>query len=47
MHQNTPAYQIFTFYLEKYQSYKAFHVSHDDTIMTPLWRHASVELENK
>ena len=33
-HQNTPAYQICTFYLEKYQSYKAFHVSHYDVIMT-------------
>ena len=28
LHQNSPAYQIFTFYLEKYQSYKTFHVSH-------------------
>ena len=34
LHQNTPAYQIFTFYLEKYQSYKASHVSHYDVIMT-------------
>ena len=34
VHQNTPAYQSFTFYLEKYQSYKAFHVSHYAIIMT-------------
>ena len=32
--QNASAYQIFTFYLEKYQSYKALHVSHYDVIMT-------------
>ena len=34
LHQNTPAYQIFTFCLENYQSYKAFHVSHYNVIMT-------------
>ena len=34
LHQNTPAYLIFTFYLEKYQSYKAYHVSRYDVIMT-------------
>ena len=33
LHQNSLACQIFTFYLEKYQSYKAFHVSHYDVIM--------------
>ena len=32
--QNTPACQICTFYLEKYQSYKALHVSHYEVIMT-------------
>ena len=32
--QNTPACQIWTFYLEKYQSYKSLHVSHYDVIMT-------------
>ena len=34
LHQNTLAYQIFIFLLEKYQSYKAFYVSHYDVIMT-------------
>ena len=34
LHQNIPACQIFTFYLEKYQSLKAFHVFHYDVIMT-------------
>ena len=34
LHQNTAACLICTFYLEKYQSYKAFHVSHYDVIMT-------------
>ena len=34
LHQNTPACQICTFYLEKYQSYKAFHLSHYAIIMT-------------
>ena len=32
-HQTTPACQICTFYLEKYQSYKAFHVSYFDVVM--------------
>ena len=34
LHQNTPACQICTFYCEKCQSYKAFHVSHYDVIQT-------------
>ena len=32
LHQHTPGCQIRTFYLEKYQSYKAFHVSHYDVM---------------
>ena len=43
LHQNTPPCQICTFYLEKYQSYKAFYVSYYDVIMT-LCKH---EFENK
>ena len=37
MHQNTPACQICTLYLEKYQNYKAFHLSHYDGIMTSYY----------
>ena len=33
-HQNTPVYQILPFYLEKQQSYKAFHITYNDVIMT-------------
>ena len=33
LHQITPACQICSSYLEKYQSYKAFHASHYDIIM--------------
>ena len=43
LHQNTPASQICTFYLEKYQSYKACHVFHYDVIMTSY----KSEFENK
>ena len=43
LHQNTPACQICTFYLEKHQSYKAFDVSHYDVIMTSY----KSEFENK
>ena len=43
LHQNTPACQICTFYLEKYKSHKAFHVSHYDVIMTSY----KSEFENK
>ena len=31
-HQNTPVYQILPFYLEKPQSYKAFHITNYDVI---------------
>ena len=43
LHQNTSACQICTFYLEKSQSYKAFHVSHYDIVMTSY----KPEFENK
>ena len=33
-HQNTPVSQILPFYLDKQQSYKAFHISYYDVIMT-------------
>ena len=33
-HQNTPVYQILPFYVDKQQSYKAFHISYYDVIMT-------------
>ena len=32
--QNTPAYQILPFCLEKQESYKAFHITYYDVIMT-------------
>ena len=32
--KNTPVYQILPFYLEKQQSYKAFHITYYDVIMT-------------
>ena len=42
LHQNTPAYQIFTFYLEKYQSYNGLPLFHYDIIMKSykpsLWK---------
>ena len=31
-HQNTPAYQILPFCLEKQQSYKAFHITYYDVV---------------
>ena len=47
LHQNTPAYQIFTFYLEKYLSYKAFHVSHYDVIQALNLKTNNIFEENR
>ena len=38
LHQNTPAYEILTFYLEKYQSYKALYVPNMTSYKPWIWK---------